>query len=91
KKRTTYKVPVLSKIPWLGKKLFTSNGIVERKTDLIIQITPKIVVDAYTGITKSEDMVEFEDYVIKGPKNDKREDDDSHSQQDHDESEEDSE
>lgn len=91
KKRTTYKVPVLSKIPWLGKKLFTSNGIVERKTDLIIQITPKIVVDAYTGITKSEDMVEFEDYVIKGPKNDKREDDDSHSQQGHDESEEDSE
>ena len=41
KKETSYKFPVLHKLPWLGKKLFTSNGIIERKTDLIIQITPK--------------------------------------------------
>jgi type II secretory pathway component GspD/PulD (secretin) len=54
----------LSKIPWIGKKLFTSTGIVERKTDLIIQITPTIVVDAYTGITKSDDMIDYENYVI---------------------------
>ena len=59
-------MPVLHKIPWLGKKLFTSRGVVERKTDLIIQITPNIVVDAYTGITKSDEMQEYEDYVIHG-------------------------
>ena len=32
----------------------------ERKTDLIIQITPHIVKDNYTGITKSSDMESFE-------------------------------
>ncbi len=66
KKQTTYKFPYLHKIPWLGKKLFTSQGVIDRKTDLIIQITPKIVVDAYTGIVKSESMKKFEDSVIKG-------------------------
>jgi len=50
----------------VGKILFTSNGVIERKTDLIIQITPKIVVDAYTGITKSDAMTKYEEYVIKG-------------------------
>ena len=76
KKQTTYSVPILSKIPWIGKKLFTSTGVVERKTDLIIQITPTIVVDAYTGITKSADMVDYENYVIHG-KPDKKSDDES--------------
>ena len=66
RKQTTYKFPLLHRIPWLGEKLFTSHGVVERKTDLIIQITPKIVVDAYTGITKSDDMQKYEDYVIHG-------------------------
>ena len=60
-----YKIPVLHKLPWLGKKLFTSNGIIERKTDLIIQITPKIIQDEYTGITKSARIKKFEDYVIE--------------------------
>jgi len=69
KKKTTYQLPILSKIPWIGKKLFTSEGVVERKTDLIIQITPKIVKDVYTGITKSVDMIEFEDYVIDRDEN----------------------
>lgn len=66
KKQTTYKLPFFHKIPWLGEKLFTSRSIIERKTDLIIQITPKIVVDAYTGITKSEEMIKYEKYVMKG-------------------------
>ena len=70
RKQTTYQMPVLHKIPWLGKKLFTSTGIIERKTDLIIQITPKIVVDAYTGITKSDEMQKYEDYVIYGTPSD---------------------
>ncbi len=70
KKETSYKFPVLHKIPFFGKKLFTSNGIIERKTDLIIQITPKIIVDAYTGITKSKAVRDYEDYVIEGTYND---------------------
>ena len=60
KKETSYKFPVLHKLPWLGKKLFTSNGIIERKTDLIIQITPKIIQDEYTGITKSARIKKYE-------------------------------
>ena len=70
RKQTTYKMPFLHKLPWIGKRLFTSNGIIERKTDLIIQITPKIVVDAYTGITKSDKMQKYEDYVIYGTPSD---------------------
>ena len=64
KKRTVYKFPLLHKIPYLGEKIFTSNNVVERKTDLIVQITPKIVVDAYTGITKTNDMINYEKNVM---------------------------
>ncbi len=64
KKRTEYKFPLLHKIPYFGKKVFTSNNVIERKTDLIVQITPKIVVDAYTGITKTKDMIEYEKDVM---------------------------
>jgi hypothetical protein len=48
----------------VGEKIFTSNNVVERKTDLIVQITPKIVVDAYTGITKTNDMINYEKNVM---------------------------
>ncbi len=65
KKNTTYRLPFLHKIPWLGEKLFTSNNVVERKTDLIIQITPHIVEDNYTGITKSDDMQNFENDSVE--------------------------
>jgi len=65
KKQTTYKLPFFHMIPWLGEKLFTSRSIIERKTDLIIQITPRIIVDEYTGITKSEEMIKYEKYVTK--------------------------
>ena len=64
RKRTVYRFPLLHKIPFLGEKLFTSNNVVERKTDLIVQITPKIVVDAYTGITKTKDMIRYENEVV---------------------------
>ncbi len=63
KKQTTYKVPILHKIPIIGSKLFTSRGVIERKTDLVIQITPKIIEDAYTGIVKSREVAEYERYV----------------------------
>ena len=68
KKRTEYKFPLLHKIPYLGEKVFTSNNLIERKTDLIVQITPKIVVDAYTGITKTKDMIEYEKDVMESKK-----------------------
>ena len=65
KKETSYKFPLLHKLPYIGEKLFTSNGVIERKTDLIIQITPKIIQDEYTGITKSNAIKAYEDYVIE--------------------------
>ena len=65
RKQTTYKVPLLHKIPYIGSKLFTSKGVIERKTDLVIQITPKIIVDAYTGISKSKEVSDYENYVIE--------------------------
>ncbi len=65
------KFPILWRIPWFGEKLFTHNYESIQKTDLIIQITPKIVQDNYSGITrninhqqtnfdlKEKDMLEF--------------------------------
>ena len=47
------KVPLLWRIPWIGEKFFTSYSETERKTDLIIQITPRIIQDSYSGIEKS--------------------------------------
>ena len=54
KRYETSKVPLLWRLPFFGKKFFTSTSEVERKTDLIIQITPRIVEDTYSGIEKSE-------------------------------------
>ena len=59
-----YKFPLLHKLPWIGEKLFTSKNLVERKTDLIIQITPRIVVDNYTGIMKTDRMRSFEENLL---------------------------
>ena len=44
--------------------MFTSKNLVERKTDLIIQITPRIVVDNYTGILKTDRMRSFEKKLL---------------------------
>ncbi len=62
-KDTEFKVPILNKIPFLGSKLFTSVNKTERKTDLIIQITPRIVIDNYSGILKSQSMIDLENSV----------------------------
>ena len=64
RKQTLYKVPILHKIPWIGEKLFTSKNLVERKTALIIQITPRIVIDNYTGIMKTDRMRSFEKNLL---------------------------
>ena len=49
---TENKVPILWRIPWLGKKIFTHIKETEQKTDLIIQVKPTIVKDNYSGIKK---------------------------------------
>ena len=64
RKQTLYKFPLLHKLPWIGEKIFTSKNLVERKTDLIIQITPRIVVDNYTGIMKTDRMRSFEEKLL---------------------------
>lgn len=50
KKKVQSKFPLLWRIPIIGPKFFTHTSEIENKTDLIIQITPKIVKDNYTGI-----------------------------------------
>ena len=65
KKQTTYKVPFLHKIPFWVASYLHLKGVIERKTDLVIQITPKIIEDAYTGIAKSKEVSDYEDYVIQ--------------------------
>ncbi|MDB4859415.1 secretin and TonB N-terminal domain-containing protein [Candidatus Marinimicrobia bacterium] len=51
---TDTKVPVLWRIPWFGKKWFTHTEMQDKKTDLIIQVTPSIVKDNYSGIDKQD-------------------------------------
>jgi len=51
---TDTKVPVLWRIPWVGKKWFTHTEMQDKKTDLIIQVTPSIVKDNYSGIDKQD-------------------------------------
>ncbi len=72
-KNTEFKVPVLNKIPFLGKKLFTGVNKTDRKTDLIIQITPHVVIDDYSGIDKTEEMTDLENLVDEDRKGDDEE------------------
>ena len=53
KKKVQSKFPILWRIPWIGPKFFTHSSEVESKTDLIIQITPKIIKDGESGIKVS--------------------------------------
>jgi len=48
------KFPLLWRIPFIGKKFFTHRAEVIHKTDLIVQITPRIIHDSYSGIDKNE-------------------------------------
>ena len=64
KKNTVYRVPLLSRIPWIGKKFFTHTDVIEKKTDLIIQITPSVVTDNISGIPKSHEMIEIEKSIM---------------------------
>ena len=51
---TDTKVPLLWRIPWAGKKWFTHTEMQDKKTDLIIQVTPSIIKDNYSGIDKKD-------------------------------------
>jgi len=51
---TDTKVPLLWRIPFIGKKWFTHTEMQDKKTDLIIQVTPSIVKDNYSGIDKKD-------------------------------------
>ncbi len=62
KKVVTYKFPFLGDLPWIGK-LFRHVATHENKTDLIIQITPHIIKDNYSGIRKTRLMKALEEEV----------------------------
>ena len=47
------KFPLLWRIPYLGEKFFTHYSERIEKTDLIVQITPRIIKDSYSGIDKT--------------------------------------
>ena len=64
RKNTVYKLPLHHKIPWIGKKLFTSTDLVDRKTDLIIQITPSVLKDNISGIPKNKAMIKLEKTIM---------------------------
>ncbi|MAV64176.1 MAG: hypothetical protein CMG00_03175 [Candidatus Marinimicrobia bacterium] len=70
KKKVQSKFPLLWRIPWLGPKFFTHNSEIENKTDLIIQITPKIVKDNYTGIEISNAIKGVESDLMNELEND---------------------
>jgi len=58
---TENKVPLLWRIPFFGKRWFTHTQTQEKKTDLIIEVTPSIVKDDYSGIIKQDYHKEAEE------------------------------
>ncbi len=66
RKKIRHTVPFLGKIPYIGR-FFSHEFVQETKKDLIIEITPHIVQDTYTGINKNERMMELEDTYIYQP------------------------
>ena len=57
--KTVHKVPFFGDIPYIGG-LFRYNTISSKKTDLIVEITPHILVDEYTYIGKSKELLNAE-------------------------------
>lgn len=53
--KSTHKVPFFGDIPYIGG-LFRYNVSSTKKTDLIIEITPHILIDEYTYINKSDEV-----------------------------------
>lgn len=63
RKKIKHSVPILGKIPYIGR-FFQHEFEQETKKDLIIEITPHIVKDTYTGINKTKRMLDLEDTYI---------------------------
>jgi len=61
---TQTKVPMLWRIPVIGKRWFTHTETTEKKTDLIIQVKPTIVVDQYSGIDKQDYHIDAEEKFL---------------------------
>jgi len=53
RKHTIYKVPFLGDIPFIGG-LFRQKSVTAKKTDLIVQITPRIIKDGDVTVHKSD-------------------------------------
>ncbi|MDP8206799.1 MAG: hypothetical protein P9L92_09070 [Candidatus Electryonea clarkiae] len=64
RKYTMYKVPFLGDVPFIGG-LFRHKSIQNKKTDLIIQITPHIIDETDSGIEKSKLIERIEEYVTE--------------------------
>ena len=60
KKKVEHRVPFFSSIPFIGERFFRHSSEIESKTDLVIQITPKIIYDNYSGINKNPFHTETE-------------------------------
>ena len=58
---TETKVPLLWRIPIIGKRWFTHTQSEKKKTDLVIQVKPTIVIDNYSGIDLKEYHKEAEE------------------------------
>ena len=64
KKKVEHRVPFFSSIPFIGERFFRHSSEIETKTDLVIQITPKIIYDNYSGINKNPFHTETENKSI---------------------------
>lgn len=65
RKHTIYKVPFLGDIPFLGG-LFRHKSVTAKKTDLIVQITPRIIRDGEEGqLTKSDLVQAAEEHALE--------------------------
>ena len=65
---TENKVPLLWRIPFIGKRLFVHKVEKVTKTDLIIEVTPKIISDNYSFIEKKKYHVNIENNIFKTDK-----------------------
>jgi len=62
------KVPLLWRIPFIGKRLFVHRFEKVTKTDLIIEITPKIISDNYSFIEKKKYHTDIETNFLESGK-----------------------
>ena len=60
---TENKVPLLWRIPLIGKRWFTHTEMQDKKTDLIIEVRPSIIRDNYSGIKKQNYHIEAENKI----------------------------